>query len=207
MGAITLNDITSGYNISRINYNFEILEEVVNNQVLHTEGGLNTMNQDLDMNSYSILNAKTNVNDPGSMVTLGFADERYVNTAGDTMSGQLSMGNNKLTGLPVPVGVTDAVRKIDLDTERQERLATDQALFEGYTSADANLQSQITGSVPLEASAFSVISWHDQSVDNSVSIPAGKNAWSFGPTITISLGQVVTIGDGSFWTIANGEVV
>jgi len=80
-------------------------------------------------------------------------------------------------------------------------------LYNGYTAGDANLQEQMTGNVPLEASAFSPISWHDQSVDNSVTIPDNKNAWSFGPTMTISLGQVVTIGAGSFWTIAEGELV
>lgn len=72
--------------------------------------------------------------------------------------------------------------------------------------ADANLQSQISGGTPLEASAFSPISWHDQSIENSVTIPPNKNAWSFGPTITITEGQAVTVSEGSFWTIANGEV-
>ncbi|UCW44355.1 hypothetical protein [Pseudomonas phage PPAY] len=56
------------------------------------------------------------------------------------------------------------------------------------------------------ASAFSVISWHDQSVTNSIVIHDDKNAWSFGPVITIEPGQVVTIGTNSFWTVANGEV-
>lgn len=74
------------------------------------------------------------------------------------------------------------------------------------SAADANLQSQISGGAPLEASAFSPISWHDQVIENSVTIPANKNAWSFGPTMTIAPGQTVTVSDGSFYTIANGEV-
>ncbi|MNQ05916.1 hypothetical protein D3C85_186570 [compost metagenome] len=53
-------------------------------------------------------------------------------------------------------------------------------------------------------SAFSMISWHDQVITNSIIIPDNKNAWSFGPTITIALGQFVTVGTDSFWTIANG---
>ena len=71
--------------------------------------------------------------------------------------------------------------------------------------ADANLQSQMTGTTPLEASAFSPISWHDQIIRNSITIPPNKNAWSFGPRVTIAPGQIVTVEDGSFWTIANGE--
>ena len=31
-----------------------------------------------------------------------------------------------------------------------------------------------------------------------------KNAWSFGPTITMDAGQTITLGLNSFWTIANG---
>ena len=72
--------------------------------------------------------------------------------------------------------------------------------------ADANLQMQISGASPLEASAFSPISWHSQEIENSVTIPENKNAWSFGPTMTIAAGQSVTIGENAHWTIANGEV-
>ena len=71
--------------------------------------------------------------------------------------------------------------------------------------ADDNLQAQISGAAPLEASAFSPISWHKQVVQNSVDIPPKQNAWSFGPTMTIAAGQSVTIGENSHWTIANGE--
>lgn len=72
-------------------------------------------------------------------------------------------------------------------------------------AADANLQGQISDGEPLEASAFSPISWHSQEVASSVTIPENKNAWSFGPVMTIADGQSITIGDNSFWTIANGE--
>jgi hypothetical protein len=196
MTDITLNDITSGYNVSRINVNFGVLEGVINNEVLHRLGGNNTMLQDLDMNNYAFLNVRTDLTDPDSLITLVDADLRYYNVAGDTLTGTMNVSAQTVTGLKQPVGPTEAVRKLELDQEISARVA-----------ADVNQQAQMTGNVPLEASAFSVISWHDQSVDNSVSIPASKNAWSFGPTMTISLGQVVTVGAGSFWTIANGAVV
>lgn len=207
MTDITLNPITSGYNVSRINSNFEKIEDVINNEVLHLKGGNNTMLQDLDMNSFALLNVQVNPNDPSSLLTVSEGDARYYNVAGDTLTGPMNVNGQTITGLKVPVGPTEAVRKQELDAETNARIAADQALFNGYTSADANLQAQLTGNVPLEASAFSVISWHDQSIDNSVNIPADKNAWSFGPTMTISPGQAVTVGGGSFWTIANGAVV
>lgn len=79
--------------------------------------------------------------------------------------------------------------------------------IQDYQEAIANIQAQLTGNVPLEASAFSPISWHKQEIENSVAIPDGKNAWSFGPELTIAQGQSVTIGAGSYWTVANGEGV
>ena len=93
----------------------------------------------------------------------------------------------------------DAANKQYVDDEVADEAAARQ-------QADANLQAQITGSVPVEASAFSEISWHNQVIQNSVVIPANKNAWSFGPVMTIAPGQSVTVGAGSFYTIADGEL-
>lgn len=126
---------------------------------------------------------------------------------------------NRIANVGDPTSSGDAVNKQSLDTaidsinanlsqqiaiEASAREAADNAEADARAAADANLQDQLTGNVPLEASAFSVISWHDQSVNNSVTIPDNVNAWSFGPTITISPGQQVNVGDNSFWTIANG---
>jgi len=71
-----------------------------------------------------------------------------------------------------------------------------------FQSAITNVQAQISGGAPLEASAFSPVSWHDQVIENSVTIPDDKNAWSFGPVMSISQGSAVTVGEGSYWTIA-----
>ena len=196
MTDITLDPITSGYNLSKLNTNFDKIENAINDDVIHRQGGNNTMLQDLDMNSFALLNVQVDVTDPDSLLTVGDADARYYNIDGDTLAGTMDADGHVITGLRIAVSPTEAVRNSQLTDEVAAR-----------TSADENLQTQISGGAPLEASAFSPISWHDQSIDNSVVIPANKNAWSFGPTMTISLGQTVTIGTGSFWTIANGELV
>ena len=206
MTDIVLNPITSGYNVSRINSNFEKIEGVINGEVLHTVGGNNTMQQNLDMNGYALLNIETDPNNPDSLLTVQDGDARYYNVEGDSLQGPFNANGQVMQGLRAPAGPTEAVRKQEFDQEVAQRISSDSQIVEGYTSADANLQAQISGGAPLEASAFSPISWHDQSIDNSVVIPENKNAWSFGPIMTITPGQVVTIGDGSFWTIANGEV-
>lgn len=193
MTDIVLTPITSGYNLTKVNDNFDKVEAVINDEVMHLVGGNNVMLQDLDMNSNALLNVGVDVTNPGSLITVGEADTRYYNVTGDTLTGPMVVNGQKVSGLPQPVGDSDAVRKLDVDNESDARV-----------SADANLQAQMTGEVPLLASNFSEIAWHGQVVLNSVNIPANKNAWSFGPTMTIALGQFVTIGTNSFWTIANG---
>jgi len=62
MAKIVLSDVASGYNRQRINENFQALEDELNNKVLYRDnpaGQSNTMVNDLDMNSYNILNADT----------------------------------------------------------------------------------------------------------------------------------------------------
>lgn len=60
MSKIDLDPITSGYNLSKINANFQKIEDELNNKVLYrnsTAGEPNSMSSNLDMNSRSILNA------------------------------------------------------------------------------------------------------------------------------------------------------
>jgi len=128
----------------------------------------------------------------------------------------------RISNLAPPLNGGDAVNKDYADAlqagsksyvdmlirnEAEQRIAADIAESRARADGDANLQSQLTGNAPLEASAFSPISWHAQRISNSVSIPPNMNAWSIGPTMTISPGQRVTVGQGSSWTIVEGELI
>lgn len=59
--AIELDDITSGYNLSKINTNFQKVEDYINDKVLHRAdtgvAGEAKMERDLDMDGFRILNA------------------------------------------------------------------------------------------------------------------------------------------------------
>lgn len=63
MTDITLTDLTSLANdtsaVNSINNNFQTVEDVVNDEVVHTTGGNNVMSQDLDMNSNDLLNVNS----------------------------------------------------------------------------------------------------------------------------------------------------
>lgn len=194
MTDIVLTPITSGYNLSKINANFDVIEDVINSDVLHVRGDNNTMYQDLDMNGNALLNVATDPNNPDSLLTVEEGDLRYYNVSGDTLEGPMDVDGNTVTGLREAEAPTEAVRKQELDEEIDARVA-----------GDFSLQDQLNGVNPPMGSAFSEISWHGQLISNSIAIPDNKNAWSFGPTMTIGVGQVVQIGENSFWTIANGD--
>lgn len=191
--AVSLNPVTSGYSTGVINNNFQQIEDLLNNNFLQRDGldpgDPNQMELDLDMNGFDILNiGYLRSTDGTPYVTEATGDARYVNVEGDTMLGSLNMANYPIV-VRLPIQGDEPARKDQLDQERSERFQADQDITSGYQQGDANLQEQLTGNVPLEASAFSPISWHDQSVDNSVAIPDNKNAWSFGPAMSVSAGQ------------------
>ena len=109
MTDISLKPIRSGYNLQKINDNFEEIEANINNTSIQSEGGNNTMQQELDMNSNSIINYNTDLEDPSSLISVGEADARYVNSSGDSMEGPLSMEGNRIINLGGPKSGQDAV--------------------------------------------------------------------------------------------------
>lgn len=151
-----------------------------------------------------------NIYDGGAAFSRASLDENFLQmiylaqefTEGSGLSGlyrPFNMNGYRITALGYPIEDTDAASKLYVDDAVEAEAAA-------RAAADAYLQSQLSGDVPLQASAFSEISWHGQSIQSSVTIPAGKNAWSFGPLMTIEPGQTVTVGTGSFWTIADGHL-
>lgn len=77
MSKIDLDPITSGYNLSKINANFQKVEDELNNKVLYRNsptGEPNSMSSNLDMNGNKILNVVTGTS-PSDLATRGYVDE------------------------------------------------------------------------------------------------------------------------------------
>lgn len=166
------------------------------------------------------------------VITYDIADSRYLRTIGGSVDGDTSFQGNLTVSGNSASGPNAVLNKTQLDNNylrrvndaaenlrvlgrmaiRNAQSPDEAASYKQVVDASnalsaqiANIQGQLSGGEPLEASAFSPVSWHDQEISNSITIPANKNAWSFGPVVTIADGVVLTIGDGSFWTIADGE--
>jgi len=74
----------------------------------------NAMEVDLDMGLNSIFNVQTDPTDSSSLLTVADADARYLNTVGDTLTGNLSAGGFSLTNLGTPLAPNSAARLSDV---------------------------------------------------------------------------------------------
>ena len=118
--SIELEDIKSGHSTSKINTNFQKIQASINDDTMKREvetGEANEMRTHLDMNSNEIVNMTTDVSNPNSALSVGDGDARYVNVTGDSMSGTLDMGGNKIISLATPTGGSDASNKSYVDAE------------------------------------------------------------------------------------------
>lgn len=79
MTDIVLDNVGAGYNRSAINNNFSTLENTINTEVVHSVGGNNIMQQDLDLNSNDLLNVHT------------------IDTQNLTLGGQVIIANDEIT--------------------------------------------------------------------------------------------------------------
>ena len=163
----------------------------------------------IDGNLY--VNGKAEVTDsdqsvPDSVVNFREGDDRYKEPLeSEVIERKQEDSNIRDELMSEESNIRDELRSED-SSIRSEFGAADSSIRSEFGAADANIQKQLSGEVPVEASAFSPISWHDPIIENSVTIPENKNAWAFGPTMTVGAGQTITIGLNSFWTIANGGV-
>jgi hypothetical protein len=178
----------------------------------HTPGGLVPAGVEVVVRRDTQNDAMLNIYDGGapfSRTTLDenfkqllFLSQEFSEGLGlDGLQDNLNMNDYRIINLGDGIDPGDAVNKGQLDTLVS---ATEAGIRADFTAADASLQDQINGDTPPAGSQFSLISWHGQRIENSINIPDNVNAWSFGPSMTVAPGVEVTIGAGSFWTIASG---
>lgn len=101
-----------------------------------------------------------------------------VNKAGDSMSGNLAMGDNRIIGLAAPIGATDAARKIDLDNAIAKLNWQEDVLA---VQVDATLNP----GTPAEGDRYIIT--------NAAALHAG-----FGPITGLGNGDIVQYVSGEF---------
>lgn len=147
MSKIELPTITSGYNLSTINNNFQKIEDTLNKEVLYRKGYLgepNEMQTNLDMNGKQILNVTTGTSD-GSLVTKWYVDQGMAlkfDKSGGPLSGSVDMSSNEITNVSrLSTNTLDVggVPVVPTDLVIYYRDETREALRRSYAEAGYNL--------------------------------------------------------------------
>lgn len=147
MSKIELPTITSGYNLSTINNNFQKIEDALNEEVLYRKGHLgepNEMQTNLDMNGKQILNVVTGTSD-GSLVTKGYVDQGLAlkfDKSGGPLSGSIDMSSNEILNVSRLSAATleiGGVQVIPTDLVIDPYNGTREALRRSYAEAGYNL--------------------------------------------------------------------
>jgi hypothetical protein len=139
--------------------------------------------------------------DSGNTINIGQTSTPATGLTVNTTNGRVGIGTST-PAVTFAVSATDAVL-VPAGTTAQRptgaagyiRYNSTLAQFEGYTTAWGSIGGGATG-----ASGEQVFWENEQTVDNSYTITAGKNAGTFGP-ITVASGVTVTVPTGSVWSI------
>ena len=114
----TLVDFENGSVLTEVELDRAYLHNLYLSEELAEGSGNSTMVKDSVGNFNGDLGRIANVADPvdaQDVTTKNFTETTYVNTAGDTMTGVLSMGTNKITNVVDPTVTTDAATKNYVD--------------------------------------------------------------------------------------------
>lgn len=155
--AIVLNNITSGYNLAKINANFQNIEDYINDKLLARAdtgvAGEAMMERALDMNGNKILNVFVDVNDANSLLTVGVADSRYYNVSGDTLTGPMNANSQIINNLPSPTSSSQAATKAYVDAV--------QADVDGNESRSLRFPEVVEPMGPVSVRASSLQGYND----------------------------------------------
>lgn len=113
---LNLKDIQSGFlSADTHTANNTLIEEALAKTLNRVSNSTdNVMKVDLDMGLNQIFNVSTNVDKGTSLLSVADADNRYLNSDGDTARGNLDMGGFSITNLKIPHNANDAARLADV---------------------------------------------------------------------------------------------
>ena len=167
-------------------------------------GGTISKNDDGQFNADGL--RLENLADPDSdddAVNKGYADGRYVDVAGDTMAGALSMGNNVITNIANPGSNQDAATKkyVD-DTDAARKTYIDNAITTEATTrstADSNLSDAISDEATARAAGDTANSDY---TDTEVAKKVSKSGDTMSGNLNMATKKVTGLGAPSAGTDA-----
>ncbi len=230
MPKIILDSIAGGYDLSKINANFQKIEDELNDKVLYrdnTDGEPNQLEDDVDANGKRIYNLPDPVSNM-EPTTKGYVEANYGagslenanNAAASAAASAVSAASAATSADSAALLVAQAALPVG-HTAVSKTSATGAALLPVGTTAERD-GSPATGYTRFNTTLGKNETWNgvawvssggasgggsdDVFYENSTNVTAdytittGKNAMSAGP-ITINNGVTVTVPNGSVWSV------
>jgi hypothetical protein len=155
------NTVLNTANSYTENYTDAATNGAVNTSISYTDAAtnsvLNTANSYTDAATNSVLNTANNYTDSATNSLMNDADARFVNAAGDVMTGILDMGGNRITNVADAVNPQDVITKSQLDSaigSSTNSVDLQQAYVNGNTiSTSAGNDVEIAGTEGLHVSS------------------------------------------------------
>lgn len=152
MSKIVLDNVESGYNLQKINSNFQKIEDELNNKVLYRDnpaGEPNTVASDVDMNSKSLLNVGSlsvidEISIAGTDITLAFGEAATASIAAVAAAEDAAMSETNAAASASAALISE---------NNAETAATSAA--SSATSASSSATSASTSAISASASATS----------------------------------------------------
>lgn len=150
---IVLDDVASGYQLSKINANFQKIEDELNNKVLYKlppEGEANALEQDMDVNGKKLYNLPTPVLN-SQAATKGYVDNLAID-ASDVVSSMFLQTENNLSDLNDASLARAALELGTASLEDSSSFATAGHVHTGvYEPADATILKEADIGINVQA--------------------------------------------------------
>lgn len=219
MADTPIKPITSGYNVSKINDNFQNLQTKLDNNVLGTSQGQNVMFQQLDMNDNDIINAGNLSVDAltiaGTAVVPTNLGSYAPNSVGTVQVIDGAITNSKLTSgidgtkLNFIQQGAGAVTRVNQDKERERVTPKDfGAKGDGATDDYASFNQLVTNNNhgPINIPAGNYVFNTSISIPNDLIFDSGATLFP-GIGVTITLTGSIRAEDYQIFNKSNGGTV
>lgn len=188
---IVLDDVASGYQLSKINANFQKIEDELNNKVLYKlppEGEANALEQDMDVNGKKLYNL------PTPTLNSQAATKRYVDSLAGATEPWIEITEQLLTAASEADAARDEAALSAASASADADIASDAAIDAAASAASINVATLMTKASNLSDVASVALARGNLGLGTAAVKNVGT---SEGNVVEVLVGSKLPVLDGS----------